>query len=203
MTVYAYGTRLDTAGPWQLYSGGRALCSDGVIRPLAYVAHSADTWFSVPAAVRVSGRYVAGYVSTGTLDGSDVYVNDDDPRVVKFHRFDYGPNHDALPAGSWNGTRQDFHLLAPVVTRRDGIAYLTTDAITGEDNGHLRVPCSRYGRTSRECAPTAWRVAYLVARDTGEAITRDKLDHAMGLVVNDHDDVSYMIRTYGRYDYGR
>jgi hypothetical protein len=151
----------------------------------------------------VSGRYVAGFVTTGTLDGSDVYVDDNDPAVIKFHRYDYSPNHDALPAGSWKGTRQDFHLLAPVTTRHDGIAYLTTDPITGEDTGSLQVPCSRYGRTSRDCAPVAWRVAYLLARETGEPITRDRLDHAVGLVVNDHDDVSYMIRHHGRYDYGR
>lgn len=87
--------------------------------------------------------------------------------------------------------------------RRDGIAWLTTDAETGEDTGWLRVPCSRYGSTGEECAPVAWRLAYLVARETGEEITADTLDWAMGLVVNDHDDVAYMINQYGRGDYGR
>jgi hypothetical protein len=81
--------------------------------------------------------------------------------------------------------------------RRDGIAYLTRN---GQDN-HLQVPCSRYGRNTRECAPVAWRLAYILARETGEPITEDTLDHAMGLVVNDHDDVAYVIRTYGHRQY--
>lgn len=80
-----------------------------------------------------------------------------------------------------------------VERRRDGIAYLTNN---GNDDG-LYVPCSRYGRNTRECAPVAWRLAYITSRETGEGITTDDLDHAMGLVVNDHDDVAYMVREYG------
>lgn len=79
--------------------------------------------------------------------------------------------------------------------RREGIAYLTLD-----DPGAY-VPCSRYGRNSADCAPVAWRLAYLVAREQGEPITFDNLDHAMSLVVNDHDDVAYIIRKYGRGHY--
>lgn len=83
----------------------------------------------------------------------------------------------------------------PVARRRDGIAYLT-------DGGDFRVPCSRYGRWSSDCAQVAWRVAYLVARETGGMpVTHNDLDHAMGLVVNDHDDVSYLVRTYGNRHY--
>lgn len=85
--------------------------------------------------------------------------------------------------------------------RADGIAYLTTDPKTGEDTSHLRTPCSRYGRNSDECAPVAWRLAYIVARETGSEITFEDLDYAMGLVVNDHDDVAYMIRQYGHRNY--
>jgi hypothetical protein len=85
--------------------------------------------------------------------------------------------------------------------RREGIAYLTTDPDTGEDTGGLYVPCSRYGRNSADCAPVAWRVAHLVARETGEEITTESLDYAMGLVVNDHDDVAYLIRNYGHGHY--
>jgi hypothetical protein len=103
--------------------------------------------------------------------------------------------------------------------RREGIAYLTRCAdrngqhwyqghVWGDvdscptchgtnDAGHLSVPCSRYGRTSADCAPVAWRLAYLLARETGEPITRGGLDHAMSLVVNDHADVAYIVRQYG------
>jgi hypothetical protein len=85
--------------------------------------------------------------------------------------------------------------------RREGIAYLTTDRATGADTGHLSVPCSRYGRNGADCAPVAWRVAYLVARETNEEITTEALDYAMGLVVNDHDDVTYLVRNYGHGHY--
>lgn len=47
----------------------------------------------------------------------------------------------------------------------------------------------------------AWRLAYLTARETGEGITTDDLDHAMSLVVNNHDDVAYMVREYGHRMY--
>ncbi len=78
--------------------------------------------------------------------------------------------------------------------RAAGLAFLNRD-------GDLRVPCSRYGRCTSDCAPVAWRLAYLLARETGEAITEDSLDYAMGLVVNDHDDVAYIVRNYGRRQY--
>lgn len=81
-------------------------------------------------------------------------------------------------------------------TRAEGIAYLAAD----QPNAHC---FSRYGSTSRECAFVAWRVAYLIARDQGEPITFDDLDYAIGMVVNGHADVSYIIRTYGHGWYGR
>jgi|GEM_PF-6299519 len=85
--------------------------------------------------------------------------------------------------------------------RSEGIAYLTTDPETGEDTGHLRTPCSRYGWNGADCAPVAWRYAYLVAREIGDQVTTDHLDHAMELVVNNHDDVAHIIRNYGRRQY--
>lgn len=66
--------------------------------------------------------------------------------------------------------------------------------------GHLRT-FSRYGRNSAECAPVAWRIAYLFARETGTDVDLDGLDHAMSLVVNDHEDVAHMVREYGDYHY--
>jgi hypothetical protein len=55
-----------------------------------------------------------------------------------------------------------------------------------EDDG--AVPCSRYGRTGSECAPAALAVARYISDETGEPMTRDLLDHAMSLVVNDSDE---------------
>jgi hypothetical protein len=55
-----------------------------------------------------------------------------------------------------------------------------------------RVPCSRYGRNSVECAPWAWCL-YRIMVANGCDESWDALDSDMGLVVNDHDDVLYMI----------
>jgi hypothetical protein len=77
------------------------------------------------------------------------------------------------------------------MTREAGIAFLVSVA------PHLRVPCSRYGWDSESCAPVAWRVAEIIADATGEPITEDELDYAMGLVVNDHDDVESLLREHG------
>ena len=82
------------------------------------------------------------------------------------------------------------------MTRKQGIAFLMRD-------GNFRVPVGRYGRDTESCAPVAWRLAYLVARETGEPITKESLDYAMGLVVKSHDDVSYIVNTYGHGNYGR
>jgi hypothetical protein len=83
--------------------------------------------------------------------------------------------------------------------RADAIAYLTRDG-----SGSDRAPCSRYGSNGAECAPVAWRVAFLVARESGTwPVTETELNHAMSLVVNDHDDVAHIVNAYGRGDYGR
>lgn len=82
--------------------------------------------------------------------------------------------------------------------RSDALNYLTSN-----HTSNLRVPCSRYGRDTEDCAPVAWRVAYLIAREQGEPVRARDLDHAMSLVVNDHDDPAYIIRSYGHRDYRR
>lgn len=81
-------------------AGSRALCGDGKIRSLAYVAPQADTYYSVPAAVRVAGKYVRGYVCTEENRNGD--------RVVAFRRLHefaewlpgwpdkYTPEHETL-----------------------------------------------------------------------------------------------------------
>lgn len=55
-------TFVNTTHPWGLFSrrGHRLLCSDGVIRA-AELAPTADTFFSVPARVRVKGKWISGY----------------------------------------------------------------------------------------------------------------------------------------------
>lgn len=68
-------TRVTQRQPWGLYArnGHRVLCSDGVIRA-AEMAPTPDTFFSVPASVRIKGKSVRGYVTTAEgLDGGRVY----------------------------------------------------------------------------------------------------------------------------------
>lgn len=79
-------------------------------------------------------------------------------------------------------------------TKQKGLAYLEMD-------GNLMVPCSRYGKNTHQCAKVAWRLAYLVSQQNGNMITEADLDLAMKLVVNNDDDVSYIIRRYGHRHY--
>lgn len=74
-------------------------------------------------------------------------------------------------------------------------------AFLERDGKYLKVPCSRYGRDTEDCAPVAYAAAVILAGETGEEVTEDSLDYVMGLVVNDHDDIEYLIRTYG-IEYG-
>ena len=73
-----------------------------------------------------------------------------------------------------------------------GFAYPIEDCTTCDgtnDAGHLYTPGSRYGRTSRDCAPVAYRACQAIG-DTDPG----SLSHMMGLVVNDHDDPEGLIR---------
>lgn len=88
---YALGTSLTQDFPWGLYVAGRVLCIDGKVRATKRIASTADTFFSVPAAVVVKGRTVSGYVTTSTVSGSSV-VTDDDPMVARFIAYTYGKN---------------------------------------------------------------------------------------------------------------
>jgi hypothetical protein len=77
-----------------------------------------------------------------------------------------------------------------IADREAAITFLETD-------GDLLVPCSRYGRCTSDCAPWAWAAASIVADACGEYVTAADLDYAMGLVVNDHDDVESLIVEHG------
>jgi len=80
---YGRGTYLEVGGIWNTYIGGRAMCSDGVVRTMARINPVADTYLSVPASVRVKGKTVSGYVSVddrslapgaGDFDVEEPYV---------------------------------------------------------------------------------------------------------------------------------
>jgi hypothetical protein len=67
---YANGTYILCHMPWGLYTGGAALCSDGRVRRLTRISQTADTFFSVPAAVKVKGKTVSGYITFAEVDGA-------------------------------------------------------------------------------------------------------------------------------------
>lgn len=77
--------------PWGLFrrTGHRLLCADGVVRA-AELAQCADTFFSIPASVRIRGKRVSGYATCAEVDGV---------RVHTFRPFD--KHKPAFPALEW------------------------------------------------------------------------------------------------------
>lgn len=72
--------------------------------------------------------------------------------------------------------------------------WLTTDAKTGEDTGHLATPGSRYGRTSDRVAYWALAGGVVLEHANGEADeTSAALEHFMGLAVNDDPSVAEVV----------
>lgn len=75
--------------------------------------------------------------------------------------------------------------------------WLTTDAETGEDMGHLATPGSRYGRTSDRVAYWALAGGVVLEHANGEADeTYEALEHFMGLAVNDDPSVAEVALDY-------
>jgi hypothetical protein len=97
---YANGTWLRTSTMWDYYSAGAALCSDGKVRKLARIAATADTFFSIRAAVKVRGNTVSGYVSLrDDLDSASTAGTPLNPgATVVFIPNSYGKNAGSLPA---------------------------------------------------------------------------------------------------------
>lgn len=99
---YARNTYLKQApGPFSVgFAAGRALCADGKVRAVQFSSGIADTFFSVPASVKVRGKRVSGFVTVETLAGWSVET-ERDPAVCKFIRNDYGRNASELPRGAY------------------------------------------------------------------------------------------------------
>ena len=83
-------TNIVVTYPWGLFvrTGSRALCSDGKVRALAYLASTPDTFFSTPAAVRVNGKYVHGYVTHEEQTYWSGKTSEPFLRVVSFRQHD-------------------------------------------------------------------------------------------------------------------
>lgn len=105
---YGRGTSITSTNPWGLYRAARVLCSDGRVRATARISETPDTFFSVPCAVKVRGKTVAGYMTFECISGSSVET-DDDPTVAKFIATTYNKNHALLPRGAYREEREDVH----------------------------------------------------------------------------------------------
>ena len=88
---YAQDTYLETAGPWQVFIGARALCPDGKVRKVKRIGQVGDTFFSIPAAISLKRKTVTGFLTIQTIAGFEV-PTDDDPAIVKFFPVQYGKN---------------------------------------------------------------------------------------------------------------
>lgn len=92
-------TNLATSMPWGMIqrTGTRVLCADGVIRSVSYIANTADTFFSIPASVKIKGKTVSGYV--GTMEHTWIKgVKETDFRAVFcFHKHTNQTNGYLLP----------------------------------------------------------------------------------------------------------
>lgn len=97
---YAKGTSITQSAPWGLFTTATALCEDGKVRKVSRISETADTFFSVPASVRVKGRTVSGYITFLTLNENLSTHSDDDPMVVKFRAHSYGKNAHLLTGPS-------------------------------------------------------------------------------------------------------
>lgn len=97
---YARDTYVDQTTTWGLFLRARVLCADGVLRQTVRLSDTADTFFSVPASVKVGGKEVSGYITFETEEGFSTET-DLDRTVVKFVANQYGKNADRLPRGTW------------------------------------------------------------------------------------------------------
>lgn len=57
-------------------------------------------------------------------------------------------------------------------------------------------PGSQYGTRPMQWTPVAAAVCLIMQAETGD-LTTEGIDHIVGLVVNGHDDIAYMIVNYG------
>lgn len=68
-------TTLSRSYPWgiNILRGSRVLRSDGKVTSLSRLAQTADTFFSIPASIRVNKKTVSGYVTTEEHKGEVVF----------------------------------------------------------------------------------------------------------------------------------
>jgi hypothetical protein len=74
--------------------------------------------------------------------------------------------------------------------------WINTDQETGENNGYLAAPGSRYGRNGDDTAWWAIACVWIAAEANGIDDTDAQMDECQGLAVNDSDMVLARVRNY-------
>jgi len=94
--------------PWGFYTpyGHRLLCSDGVIRA-AKLSTTADTFFCVPASIRIKGKTISGYMTVEESFKPDYKI---DATVYAFRH--HTVHQDKLPVWPARYTQEHTELLA-------------------------------------------------------------------------------------------
>lgn len=83
--MYDGGTSITRNYPWGWTVTARVMCPDGKVRKVKRISQTADTWFSIPAAVEVKGKTVAGYVTvSNNLDNGE--------QTAEFRPYQYRKN---------------------------------------------------------------------------------------------------------------
>lgn len=92
-------TNLAVKMPWgiNVRRGTRVLCADGKIRAVGSIAQTADTFFSIPASVKVKGKSVSGYVTTEEQKYIGGVKTTDFKKVYSFRRHTNHKNSGILP----------------------------------------------------------------------------------------------------------
>lgn len=102
-------THVTQVFPFGFYTrtGHRLLCSDGQVRA-ASLASTADTFFSVPASVRVRGKTVSGYMTV------------EEAGEVRAYAFRHHTQHnDRMPAWPDRFTPEHDKLLSDIATKHE------------------------------------------------------------------------------------
>jgi hypothetical protein len=68
-------TKINFTYPWGLIrrNGNRLLCADNIVRA-AELAQCADTFFSIPAHIRIKGKRIEGYATSDDANGERVWT---------------------------------------------------------------------------------------------------------------------------------
>lgn len=92
ISQYAFGTSIETAGPWNIPIGCTAFCPDGKVRKLKRVSVNPKCTYKINGAINLNGKTVSGYVTVINFDG----MADDEKYAQMIHFMPGGVNANAF-----------------------------------------------------------------------------------------------------------